>query len=133
MQFRHRLHQFQTREILRRHLAEIFLKENPHLLGRVVAAYIDAQIERLFHIRNIGGKGGAYGGPQTQVYSKIFALRLNSIMTDVLGPYPLTDSQEWWLDDGIFEVGERGSVCISPAGTPEAMKIVISRGLSIGR
>ncbi len=109
------------------------LKENPHLLGRVVDAYIDAQIERLFHIRNIGGKGGDYGGPLTQVYSKMFALRLNSILTDVLGPYPLTDSKEWWLDDGIFEVGERGSVCISPAGTPEAMKIVISRGLSIGR
>jgi len=109
------------------------VRENPHLVNRVVDAYIDMQIERLFHVRNIGGKGGAYGGPLTQVYSKMFALCLNSILTDVLGPYPLTDNAEWWLGDGIFEVGERGSVCISPAGTPEAMKIVISRGLSIGR
>ncbi len=109
------------------------LKENPHLIERVVDAYIGARIERLSHIRNFGGKGGAYGGPLTQVYSKMFALQLSSIMTDVLGPYPLTDNEEWWLDEGIFEVGERGAVCISPAGTPEAMKIVISRGLSIGR
>jgi len=109
------------------------LKENPHLIDRVVDAYVDTQIERLYHLRNFGGKGGLHGGPGTQVFSKLFAIRLSSIMSDVLGPYTLTDGEELWLDEGIFEVGQRGAVCIAPAGTPEAMKIVISRGLSIGR
>ena len=109
------------------------LKENPQLVDRVVDAYIDAQIERLFYIRSIGGKGGLYGGPATQVFSKLFAIRLSSIMAAVLGPYTLTDGEDMQLDEGIFEVGQRGSVCIAPAGTPEAMKIIISRGLSIGR
>ena len=109
------------------------LKENPHLLKHVVDTYISTQIERLFHMRNFGGKGGLYGGPQIQIYSKIFANRLSFDMAAVLGPYTLTDDAELALDEGIFEVGQRGSVCISPAGTPEAMKIIISRGLSIGR
>ena len=109
------------------------LKENPHLMGLVVDAYIDAEKERLYSIRNMGGKGGLYGGPATQVFSKLFALRLSPIMAAVLGPYTLTDGEDLQLDRGIFEVGQRGSVCIAPAGTPEAMKIVISRGLNIGR
>jgi len=109
------------------------LKENPHLLERVVDTYISTQIERLFHIRNSGGKGGAYGGPQTQIYSKMFATRLGADMAAVLGPLALTDDDELAPDEGIFEVGERASVCVAPAGTPEAMKIIISRALAIGR
>ena len=109
------------------------LKENPHLLERAVGVYIDTQIERLLHIRNFGGKGGAYGGPQLMVYSKMAALRLSAVMNEVLGHYSLTDDEEWWLDEGIFEVGHRGAIAAAPGGTPEAMKIIISRGLSIGR
>jgi len=109
------------------------LKENPHLLDRAVEVYISAEIERLFSIRNAGGKGGAYGGPQAMVYAKVFSLKLSSIMNEVLGHYSLSDSEEWWLDEGIFEVGHRGSIATAPGGTPEAMKIIVSRGLAIGR
>jgi len=109
------------------------LKENPYLIDRVVDTYIDAQKERLYSVRNIGGKGGPYGGPASQVFSKLFALRLSYTMAAVLGPYTLTDGEDMQLSEGIFEVGQRGSVCIAPAGTPEAMRIVISRGLNIGR
>jgi len=109
------------------------LQANPHLLERVVDTYISTQIERLFHLRNIGGRGGTYGGPQQMNYTKFFAARLSVDMTAVLGHYSLTDDEEWWLDEGIFEVGHRGSVAMAPGGTPEAMKIVMSRGLAIGR
>jgi hypothetical protein len=37
------------------------------------------------------------------------------------------------LEDEIFEVGERSGICTAPGGTPEALKIVISRALRIGR
>jgi len=109
------------------------LKNNPQLIEAVVDVYIDAQILRLFSIRNAAGKGGRYGGPQLQLHTKMAGSRLISNMAKVLGPYVLTDDVEWDMEDGIFEVGERAGLCFAPAGTPEASKIIISRGLGIGR
>jgi len=109
------------------------LRENPHLLDSVVDVYIGAELERLFAIKNAGGAGGRSGGPRLQLYSKMFATRLVADMAKVLGPYALTDDAEWRLDEGIFEVGQRAGVCVAPGGTPEALKIIISRGLAIGR
>ena len=77
--------------------------------------------------------GSPLGGPQQMNYTKFFAARLSVDMTAILGHYSLTDSEKWWLDEAIFEVGHRGSVAMAPGGTPEAMKIVISRGLAMGR
>ena len=109
------------------------LRGNPQLIDSVVDIYITAQIQRLFAIRNMAGKGGRYGGPQLQVHSKIGGARLIAYMAEVLGPYALTDDTEWGLDEDIFEVGQRNGVCFAPGGTPEALKIVISRALRIGR
>ncbi len=108
------------------------LRENPRLLDSVVDVYISAQIERLFATRN-SGRPLRGGGPQLQIYSKMFGARLGAVMASVLGPYAFTNDAERGLDDGIFELGERAGVCFAPAGTPEAMKIIISRGLAIGR
>jgi len=109
------------------------LRENPQLLDSVVNVYVGAQIERLFATRNAAGVGGHYAGPQLQVYIKMFAARFIADMAKVLGPYSLTDDDEWGLDEDIFEVGQRGGVCFAPGGTPEALKIVMSRALAIGR
>jgi len=108
------------------------IRNNPQLVEAMVNVYIDAQIMRLFAIRNAAGKGGRYGGPQLQLYTKMSGSRLIANMAKVLGPYVLTDDEEWGLDDDIFEAGERAGLCFAPAGTPEASKIIISRGLSIG-
>jgi hypothetical protein len=109
-----------------------YITNNPQLVEAIVNVYIDAQIMRLFSIRNAAGKGGRYGGPQLQLYTKISGGRLIANMAKVLGPYVLTDDEEWGLDDNIFEVGQRAGLCFAPAGTPEASKIIISRGLGIG-
>ena len=109
------------------------LRENPQLLDRVVDIYIGAQIERLFGMRNACGVGAPYAGPQLQLYSKNFGTRLIADMAAVLGPYVLTDDPEWGLEEDIFEVTERGGICLAPGGTPEALKIVMSRALAIGR
>jgi len=108
-------------------------RENPQLLDTVVDVYIGAQIERLFTIRNAAGKGGRYGGPQFMIHQKMFGDRAAAGMAMVLGPYALTDDSQWTLDEGIFEVAERCGTCFAPGGTPEAMKIIISRALAIGR
>jgi len=109
------------------------LRENPQLLDSVVNVYVGAQIERLFSTRNAAGVGGPYAGPQLAVSQKMFGARFIADMAKVLGPYPLTDDAEWGLDEGIFEVGQRCGICLAPGGTPEAMKIIISRALAIGR
>jgi alkylation response protein AidB-like acyl-CoA dehydrogenase len=109
------------------------LRENPQLLDSVVNVYIGAQIERLFSMRNAAGMGGPYAGPQLAVYQKMFGARFIADMAKVLGPYALIDDAEWVLDEGIFEVGQRCGICLAPGGTPEAMKIIISRALGIGR
>jgi alkylation response protein AidB-like acyl-CoA dehydrogenase len=113
------------------------LKGNPELLDNLVNIYVGTQIERLFTIRNAwlprSGKRVPYAGPQLQLYQKMFGSRLATDMAKVLGPYALTDDATWGLDKGLFEVAERSGFCFAPAGTPEALKIVISRGLAIGR
>jgi len=109
------------------------LKENPQLLSTVIDTYISAQIERLFSMRNAGGVGGRYAGPQLAIYQKMFAGRLIADMAKVLGPSTLTDDAQCGIEDAIFEVAQRGGVCFAPGGTPEALKIVMSRALGIGR
>lgn len=109
------------------------LKENPQLLDSVVDIYIGREKERLFSLKNAGGIGGRSGGPRLQLYTKQFGNRCIADMAKVLGPYALTDDDEWGLGEDIFEVAQRAGVCTAPAGTPEALKIIISRGLAIGR
>jgi alkylation response protein AidB-like acyl-CoA dehydrogenase len=113
------------------------LHENPQLLENVVDVYIDHHIERLLAIRNSwlprSGKRAPYAGPQHALYNKLFGLKFSNCMARVLGPYAFTKDEEWGLEDEIFEVGERSGICTAPGGTPEALKIVISRALRIGR
>jgi len=109
------------------------LKENPKLIDSVVDTYIFAKLERAFSLRNAGGMGGAYGGPQLMLYQKRSGAKFGADMAAVFGPVALTDDPDLTLDEGIFEIGERCSICQAPSGTPEAMKILISRALAIGR
>jgi len=113
------------------------VKNNPLLLETIADIYIDAQIERLFSVRNawqgFNNKIVPYTGPQMSLYSKNFGGRFIADSLKVLGPCALTDDPEWMLDDGIFEAGQRSGVCFASAGTPEALKIGMARALGIGR
>jgi alkylation response protein AidB-like acyl-CoA dehydrogenase len=132
--------------VRKNYMAESFLKlcrthpmvirrihDNPELMDSVVQIYMSTQIERLFTMRNVGGKGEGYGGPHLSLFSKMFGTTFTPHASRVLGPYVYTDDPEWMLDDGHFEVGQRSGICLAPGGTPEAYKIGISRALRIGR
>jgi alkylation response protein AidB-like acyl-CoA dehydrogenase len=109
------------------------IKENPQLLESVVNVYIEAEKERLFSLRNSGRMGGFYGGTHSQLFSKKFSILLVKEMARVLGPYTMTSDEEWGPEEGMFEVGQRGALCLAPMGTPEILRVVISRALAIGR
>jgi alkylation response protein AidB-like acyl-CoA dehydrogenase len=113
------------------------LRENPQLLDSVANIYIDTQIERLIALRNAwlsySHESPPYAGPQLALFSKMFGARCIADMAEVLGPYTFTDDNEWGLAEGIFEVAQRCGICLASGGTPEALKISISRALGIGR
>lgn len=113
------------------------IEENPVLEDTMVEAYIGGEIERLFAMRNVAlprmGQRAPYAGPQLAWHTKELGLSLTNAMASILGPYALTNDATHGLEDRLFEVGERCGVCIAPGGTPEALKIVLSRALRIGR
>jgi len=113
------------------------LRENPSLLERLVTVYTRVEIQRLWTLRNAWlsstGRQVPYAGPQLLLYSKVLGNELLSDILAILGPCALTDDPEWGFDEGFFEIGQRGGLCTAPAGTPEALKIVISRALALGR
>jgi len=109
------------------------LREHPYLLDKAVDVYLYTEIVRLLSIRNAGGKGGAYGGPHLAMHQKLGGGKYINDMVEVFGPYSFTDEDEWRLDDGIFEIAQRNGIAMAPGGTPEAMKIIVSRALAIGR
>lgn len=109
------------------------LKENPQLVDKLVDSYTFFQTERVLSIRDREGLGGVHGGPELMLFVKRGGARFGGYMASIFGPYALTDDPELTLGEGIFEVGERCSICQAPSGTPEALKIIISRALAIGR
>ena len=110
------------------------LKESPNLVEDLVNVFVFQQTERLFSIRNGNGVGNAaYAGPLTTLFQKNGGADLTRNMASVLGPHAMADDEKWILDEGIHEVAQRCGICQAPGGTPEAMKIIISRALSIGR
>ena len=112
------------------------LRENPNLVDDLVSAYCFGEIERVFQIRNSTGVGdSAYAGPLTTLFQKNGGAQFTRDMASVLGPLAMADDDtgEWLLDEGLHEVAQRCGICQAPGGTPEAMKIIISRALSIGR
>jgi len=112
-------------------------KENPQLLDNLVNLYIDSNIEKLFSIRNswaaFNHQHIPHGGQQLALWSKMWGGRAGEDLLSILGPYAISDDAEYGLDDTIYEVCQRSGVCYASGGTPEALKIGISRALSIGR
>jgi len=110
------------------------LKENPNLVNDLVNAYFFGEMERIFHIRNSSGVGDAtYAGPHTTLFQKNGGAQFTRNMASVLGPQGMADDDTWIMEEGLYEVAQRCGICQAPGGTPEAMKIIVSRALSIGR
>ncbi len=113
------------------------LAENPVLLGNMVNIFLGAEVERLFSIRNAWlaatGTRLPHAGQQLTLWAKNLGGRIITDIAEVLGPGALDSDPELGYESTIVEVVERGGVCFAPGGTPEALKIGISRALRVGR
>ncbi len=114
------------------------LAEDPAIQDLLVDVFAEAEISRLFGLRNYWMRHTkrkmAHEGPQHSLYRKQSGLRAAEAMLKALGPYALANSPKWDGSDGHMEVFQRSSiVAMHPGGTAEIQKVIMARRLGIGR
>ena len=114
------------------------LSEDADVRDLMVDAFVEAEISRLFGLRNYWmrhtGREMAHEGPQHSLYRKQSGLRAAEATLKALGPYALTNDPKWDASDGHMEVFQRSSiVAMHPGGTAEIQKVIMARRLAIGR
>ncbi len=114
------------------------LSHDPGIRDLLVDVYVEAEISRLFGLRNYWMRHTqqklAHEGPQHSLYRKQSGLRSAQAMLEVLGPYALTNDPKWDSSEGHMEVFQRASiVAMHPGGTAEIQKVIMARRLGAGR
>jgi alkylation response protein AidB-like acyl-CoA dehydrogenase len=114
------------------------LTEDPDARDLLVDIYIEAEIGRLFGLRNYwlrhSGQKVSYEGPQLSLQRKMSGLRMGRAILEILGPAALTTDPQWALVDGHIEAHQRSSiVAVHPGGTADIQKVIMARRIGIGR
>ena len=114
------------------------LSNDPDVRDLLVDIYIDAQVGRLFGLRNYAmrysGTPLSYEGPQLPLHRKYSGLRMGKAILELLGPYALSNDPRWGPEDGHIEAHQRSNiVAVHPGGTAEILKVIIARRIGIGR
>ena len=114
------------------------LSSDPDVRDLLVDVYIDAEVGRLFGLRNFwlrhSGVTLSYEGPQLSLHGKMSGLRMSKAILELLGPYALTNDPRWEVADGHVEAHQRSSiVAIHPGGTIDIQRVIMARRIGIGR
>ena len=83
------------------------LTKDPYVRDRLVDIYMEAEVSRLFNLRNYwmrhSGAEITYEGPQASYQRKMSGLRQATAILDILGPAALTYDSEWGAAEGHME------------------------------
>ena len=114
------------------------LSQDPDVRDRLVDIYIDAEIGRLFQLRNYWMRHSkaniTYEGPQASYFRKTSGLGIATAILDILGPGALTRDSELGAGDGYFESQQRAAIiALHPGGTTDIQKVIMARRIGIGR
>ena len=114
------------------------LSAEPDVRDLLVDIYIDAEIGRLFGLRNYwmrhSGQSISHEGPQLSLHRKMSGLRMGKAILELLGPYALTNDPEWAPAESHIEAHQRSSiVAVHPGGTADIQKVIMARRIGIGR
>jgi alkylation response protein AidB-like acyl-CoA dehydrogenase len=114
------------------------LSKDPEVRDRLVDIYIDAEIGRLFNLRNYWMSHSkvhiTYEGPQASYFRKTSGLRMATAILDILGPAALTNDPLWGAAEGHIEAHQRGAIiALHPGGTADIQKVIMARRIGIGR
>ena len=114
------------------------LHKDPDVRDRLVDVYVEAEISRLFNLRNYwmrhSGATITYEGPQGSYYRKVSGLRMSNAILDILGPSALTFDPKWGAAEGHVEAHQRSAIiALHPGGTADIQKVIMARRIGIGR
>jgi len=114
------------------------LSQNPDIRDDMIDVYIKNEIVRLLGLRTYwlshAHKPRSYEGPQLSYCRKMTQLDMAETILRALGPYALTQDEEWRPLAGMFEVHQRSAVVgLHPGGTTDIQKVIMSRRIGIGR
>ena len=105
---------------------------------KLIDIYIDAEIGRLFQLRNYWmrhtGANFTYEGPQASYFRKTSGLRIATNILEILGPHALTNDEEIAVEEGHIEAHQRAAIiALHPGGTTDIQKVIMARRIGIGR
>jgi alkylation response protein AidB-like acyl-CoA dehydrogenase len=114
------------------------LIDDPDVRDGLVEIYIRLDVLRLLNTRNFwrsyANEKVAYDGPQVMYLHKVTGLWLTKAVLDLIGPAALTSDPQWGALDGRAERQQRsGIVDLIPGATIDIQRVLIARGLGIGR
>ena len=115
------------------------LSQDPALQQVLVEAFIDSEIERLLHMRNLWMLSTeqelTYHRAQHALWAKQSDKRLSEIIREVLGVYALLSGDDPRAPfGGEFELQQRRSLAgQNPGGGPEVQAAAMARGLGLPR
>ena len=114
------------------------MSKDPEVRDRLVDIYIEAEITRLFNLRNYwmrhSGANITYEGPQASYFRKQSGLRQATAILDILGPAAMTYDPELGAGEGHVEAYMRSAlVALHPGGTTDIQKVIMARRIGIGR
>ena len=113
------------------------IADDPAARAELVDLYIEAEITRLFALRNHwlahSGQPRSYEGPQYSLRRKLSGLDMAEKMLRIAGPCVLTKDERWAPLKGNIEYFQRDAItALHPGATTDIQRVVISRRLGIG-
>ena len=113
------------------------IADDPGARAELVELYIEAEITRLFALRNHwlahSGQPRSYEGAQYSLRRKLSGLDMAEKMLRIAGPCVLTNDKRWAPLKGTIEYFQRDAItALHPGATTDIQRVVISRRIGIG-
>ena len=113
------------------------IADDPDSRAGIVDLYIEAEITRLFALRNHwlshSGQPRSYEGSQYSLRRKLSGLDIGEKMLRIAGPLVLTKDPQWAPLKGMIEYFQRDSItALHPGATTDIQRVIMARRIGIG-
>ncbi|MCC6535679.1 MAG: acyl-CoA dehydrogenase family protein [Burkholderiales bacterium] len=114
------------------------IADDPAARAELVELYIEAEITRLFALRNHWlshtSQPRSYEGAQYSLRRKLSGLDISEKMLRIAGPRVLTKDERWGPLKGMVEYFQRDAITsLHPGATTDIQRVIISRRIGVGR
>jgi alkylation response protein AidB-like acyl-CoA dehydrogenase len=113
------------------------IADDPDARAELVELYIEAEITRLFALRNHWlshtGQPRSYEGAQYSLRRKLSGLDISEKMLRIAGPRVLTKDKRWAPLKGNIEYFQRDAItALHPGATTDIQRVIMARRIGIG-